>query len=830
MKNRLYIKLSTCQTEEEVKSEFARFFKFKINTKERLDHYTEEILYEFKYDKNIDNLKVRSKVIAQTLYYIRRLKYKGSSKPVPPNVCIVTKNKGLVFETNQYNKLYTVEKKYDWDRAPSMPCPVLVDDVYKHESTKNIHIYDLSNNQEELLFIEKLNKCKNTQITFFDTEKKVINEENFLDIYDYWNNLFGEYVKEDEENRKISEYFISDIEYGKSNKFSESSIVFNLGDGNAKIKEIPMKDYTYFWSIYEKVHNMNVIYSIRQKIDRISEDYKRRFTGEFYTSIEAANKAIRYIEKVVGVKWYESGEWRIWDMAAGTGNLEFPLPTSALQYCYISSLLEDDVNYCKRIFPSATVFQYDYLNDDIPFLNNPELIKSGIKPKLPQKLLDDLNNPNIKWIIFINPPFVTSNTVGMNTGKKSKDNVSKTLIRDEMEKDGLKESSRELFSQFLYRIHNEFRGKNAYLGLFSKIKYINSNNDQKLRDKIFKYKFKCGFMFSSKSFYGTKGKFPIGFLVWDLSEEKNIKSQKIVLDVYNEYFEKYAKKQIITENKSEFLSKWVDRPKTTQIMPPFKSAIKIGEYNKDIRDRVSDGFIASFMCNGNDLQHQNYTALLSGPYASAGAYSIVEENFEKSMIIHAVRRLPKSDWSNDRDQFYKPNIENLPEELINDCVIWSIFSDSNNTVSIKDVEYNNKIYQINNNLFPFLLKDIKKWECNLNNIKSQVFAANEDRFFAKWLENKILSEESKKTVKSAEKLYKLFYKEVHNSQWRKYKISLWDVGFWQIKNVLKEIGIGQDEITEFKYFHNQLGSKILPQLYNYKFIPSGITLLDSDDE
>lgn len=828
MKKRLYSKLNNCQTEEEVKSEFARFFKFKINTKDRFDHYTEEILYEFKYDKNINNLKVRSKVIAQTLYYIRSLKYKGSSRPVPPNVCIVTKNKALIFETHQYNKLYTVEKKYDWDRAPSIPCPVLVEDVCKHVSTKNIHIYDLSNNQEEDLFIEKLNECKNTQITFFDTEKKVINEDNFLDVYEYWNKLFGEYVNEGEDKRKISEYFISDIEYGKSSIFDESSVVFKLGEGNAKIKNLPLKDYNYFWEVYEKVRDVNIIYSIRQKIDRISEDYKRRFTGEFYTSIEAANKAIRYIEKIAGVKWYQSGDWRIWDMAAGTGNLEFPLPTSALEYCYISTLLEDDVNYCKRIYPSATVFQYDYLNDDVSFLSDPSLINKGLNYKLPKKLLDDLNNPNIKWIIFINPPFVTSNIARKNTGKKSKDNVSDTLIRIEMEKEGLKESSRELFSQFIYRIHKQFNGKNAYLGIFSKIKYINSSNDQNLRDKIFKYKFENGFMFSSKLFHGTKGKFPIGFLIWNLSKEKDLEKQKITLDVYNENYEKYGQKQIISENKDRFLSKWVDRPKTTKIMPPFKSAITIGSSNSDVRDRVSDDFIASLMCQGNDFQNQNNTAILSGPYVSAGAYSITRDNFEHSMIVHTVRRLPRADWTNDRDQFYQPNTDYIPDDLINDCVVWSLFSDSNNAVSIKEIEYKNEKFQINNNLFPFLLEDIKSWECHLNDIKAQIFSANEDRFVAQWLKNRKLSPESKIIIDRAKKIYKLFYKEVHLSKWKSYKISLWDVGFWQVKMVLKELGIGEEDIKELKYMHNKLGNKILPQLYEYGFIPQQVTLLDSE--
>ena len=87
--------------------------------------------------------------------------------------------------------------------------------------------------------------------------------------------------------------------------------------------------------------------------------------------------------------WWKSGEYRFWDMAAGTGNLEFKLPESALKYCYISTLLEDDANYCKRIFPSATCFQYDYLNDDIGFLGE-NLNLEFIQPKMPKNLIEDL--------------------------------------------------------------------------------------------------------------------------------------------------------------------------------------------------------------------------------------------------------------------------------------------------------------------------------------------------------------------------------------------------------------------------------------------------------
>ena len=128
---------------------------------------------------------------------------------------------------------------------------------------------------------------------------------------------------------------------------------------------------------------------------------------------------------------------------------------------------------------------------------------------MPKKLQEDLLNPNLKWIIFINPPFATSNTVGMETGKTSKDTVSMTKIRELMEKEKMGETSRELFSQFIYRIHKDFGGKQAYLGLFSKLKYLNANNDQMLRDTTFHCKFERGFMFSSESFYGSKSKFPV---------------------------------------------------------------------------------------------------------------------------------------------------------------------------------------------------------------------------------------------------------------------------------------------------------------------------------
>ena len=518
MSKRLYEILKSCKKEEEVKSEVAKFFKFKINADGLIDHYSESILWEFKLDKNFKNIKNVSAVIAQTMYYARFLKYGKTNKPLPPYILVIDKNEGFIFETATYKKYYS-SLKYDWDRAASSPCPKLVEDIEKDNFTSQIHIYDFSNEEDERNFISAYNQRNNQQLKLFESDKKSINEDNFLNVYNYWNKLFGTYV---ENGRKASEYFLSDIEFGKSVQIG-NEIAFRL-DNNIMIpKQLPMNDYNHFWDVYDKVQSKD-IFALRQKSDRMSEDYMRRFTGEYYTKIEIAQKGWEYLEKVIGKKeWWKSGEYRIWDMAAGTGNLEFNLPESAWKYCYISTKLEDDVNYCKKIFKDATCFQYDYLNDDIESLLENTL---NIQPimKLPQALQDDLKNPNLKWVIFINPPWATSNTVGKETGKKSKDNVSDTNLRKLMNSENLGESSREVFTQFLYRISKEFEGKQAYLGLYSKVKYMNAKNDNKIRDTFFQYIFKKGFLFSIKHFSASEdGRFPVSFAIWDLSKQKHLK-------------------------------------------------------------------------------------------------------------------------------------------------------------------------------------------------------------------------------------------------------------------------------------------------------------------
>lgn len=192
------------------------------------------------------------------------------------------------------------------------------------------------------------------------------------------------------------------------------------------------------------------------------------------------------------------------------------------------------------------------------------------------------------------------------------------------------------------------------------------------------------------------------------------------------------------------------------------------------------------------------------------------------MVVHAVRKIPKHTWDKDRDQFYQPLNDNLPAEFVNDCVIWSAFAPSNGTVAMKDVEYKGNTYQIHNEMFPFPISEVSSWKCGLSGITRQLFSANEDRFLAKWINEHKLSDASKELLLKAKALYRCVYANLGNIRWLDYKIELWDIGWYQIKEAAKVIPDAVPLLEDVRKCNRELANKILPQISQYGFLPPDI--------
>jgi len=802
-------KLKAAKTEETVKAVYAKYFKIDYDTADKHDLYTPQVLFEFKYDKNFQNLKALATILAQSLYYIRRLKYGDAQKMIPYFLCLADKNEASITETNKWSNYYSNDS-YNWENPPSKPDQRLIDHLVKEPETRKLHVYRINLKGEHSAFKKNLENALNPQMIMDFGDKKVINEENFEAVFDHWKNILGKYIVN---GYKDSFYFLSNIQKDKIIVDRENSrVVFTFEDKNSKTQKVLMKDYDYFWGVYDYVTSQETINGIHAKLDRLTDENQRRFEGEFYTPLRFGKKAVHYISEVLGKNWYKSGKYRIWDMAAGTGNLEYHLPAEAYKYLYMSTLHASEADHLKKVFPNATCFQYDYLNDDVEYLLTKDNLPFEPNWKLSKKLRDDLKDDSITWLVYINPPFATAQDAKQ---KESKTGVSKTKVEVLMDKEKVGHVKRELYAQFMYRISKELP-QNTYLGMFSTLKYVNAPDSVKYRDEYFNYKFEKGFLFHSKCFQGISGDFPIAFLLWNLSKENNSKS--IEIDISNENSINVGIKHLKLIDKKDVINNWFERPKNSNeyILPPLSNGIKVKDGNTDSRHRARPDFLASICSKGNDFQNSKYVVILSSPSVSAGAFTVNKDNFEKAVTLHAVRKIPKPTWLNDRNQFLIPHTEPT-QEFYNDCIIWSLFSSSNQTTSLKNIEYLDNTYEIKNNFYPFLIEELKKWEIKDPDFRQQI-SVDENRFVAKWLKNSELSEEAKEVLKKAKEVYKFFYSHINEMATQNWKIENWDSGWYQIRRCLNEHNFATEELNELKKASDDLANKILPQIEEFGFL------------
>jgi hypothetical protein len=808
--NEFIKRLESSTTEEEVKAAYAAFLKIKYNTSSHHDLYTENALFEFKADRNFMNHRALATTLAQALYYVRRLKFAGDDKPIPYKLCLADKDEAVLTDTSTWSTYYCNDA-YDWTLAPSKPDRLLVEHLMQEPTLKNLHVFNLSEKTDRDAFQHSINQVLYSPIKMSFGDKKEINEENFEAVFSHWDGIIGKDVIN---GYKKSFYFLSNIQEDKIIVDKDQNrVVFTFEDRNSKTQKILMKDYDYFWSMYEHVRNPYVIAGIHAKLDRLTDESQRRFEGEFFTPLHFGLKAIHYLTEVLGKDWYKSDKFRIWDMAAGTGNLEYHLPADAYKYLYLSTLHNSEVDHLKRVFPEATCFQYDYLNDDVDYVLSTEPSPFVPTWKLPKQLRDDLQRDDITWVVFINPPFATAQDAGAQG--KSKAGVNKTHVERYMEAAKTGHAKRELFVQFMFRIKHELPAK-TYLGVFSKLKYLNAPDSIDFRDQFFEFKYERGFLFKSTVFHGVKGKYPIGFLIWNLSHKRI--SDIVDIDVCDDDGTKIGTKHLRLVLKTELLNNWFPRPKNSNsyILPALSNAINVKENNRDARHRARPDFLASISSNGNDFQSSKQVSIRSAPCVSAGAFTVTPEVFERALVLHAVRKIPKPTWLNDRDQFLIPQTS-LPSEFIINCVVWSLFASSNETAALRNVSYMGDVYQINNHFFPFSPHELKTWTITDHEIRNQISNAKE-RFVTEWLSTKTLSPEAQAVIDKARNVYREFYSNMHQMITQKWKIETWDAGWYQIRRCLEEHRLAKMQIQSLREVSEALANNLAKKIEEYGFL------------
>jgi hypothetical protein len=796
----LYQELQQAKSEEDVKDAYIKALGLKQYSKNLIDIQTKEVWFEAK-----DNSKISTyAMFTQLMHYVQQALNKGEC--VPPFLCVIDTKKAAIMKSADVIP-FLEKKTIKWGKNASNYTTEALEAVSAHIGT---YFVSFKIDTHETEFISTVKNA----VRSGDIIRTQITPDNLKQVFDKWVLMIGSEIQvvaaED-----YALLFFADIMSDGTQTANNDLPAQLLHKGTApvfalagKLYELSNKEgYRQFWSIYHRPPKQEYRNYLLERRDSLIPIDERSFKGAFYTPLKVVDKAYDKLTEALGDDWQR--EYIVWDMCCGVGNLE--VKHSNPRNIFMSTLDIADINVMKatKTCASATRFQYDYLNDDI---NDEGGINYSITNKLPQSLRDAISRGK-KILVLINPPYAES---GEGLGAGNKTGVAKTkFAATAMGNYG--KASNELFTQFVARIALEI--PNAYIAMFSKMKYVNGSNFSKFRE-VWNAQYLGGFVVHSKSFDGLKGNFPIGFLIWKTDHSntspgyKRFEINEINVEVLDKKSNPIGEKIFYNIPNHYFLSNWVLKPKANNIDVISLSNAVTPAKTKSGSSKWSDTAIAHLVCDSNDFQNANlYTLLLSSAQGIGhkGAIYVTRENLWQCAIIFTVRRIIKPTWLNDRDQFLQPS-EPLTEEFKDDCLIWMLFNGSNLTASANDLEWNNEKWNVVNHFIPY-----SEIEVNAERFESD--------FLVQYIKDKKFSDEANSVLVEGKKLWQGYFSETDVRSVRdELKLNRSDVGWYQIRKALQHRNSSGDfapiSFKKFEESYKVLTEKLQPMIFELGFLKS----------
>lgn len=285
--------------------------------------------------------------------------------------------------------------------------------------------------------------------------------------------------------------------------------------------------------------------------------------GQFYTPQYLAKYANEEIEKHFGTDW--RNKYVVWDCACGEKALTKDYYFNEL---YSSTIDESELNNSAEYNKEGTSFIFDFLNDEID--------------KLPEGLRNVFEQ-NKPIIIFINPPYAAGSTF-THTKEEIKKGVTKSNVQNEMDAEGLKLASRDLYVQFMYRltkIQQHFNLTNFNICQYTPSTYLCGTTTKKFRDYLFdKFKYIDGTI-TSAAHFNCKGKWCVLWSMWSIGKTENKNEFKVKLvDYIDNEVKVIGTKLLYNLDNGYKASDWVReeiKGKKTYKYPNLSSALKIKE-------------------------------------------------------------------------------------------------------------------------------------------------------------------------------------------------------------------------------------------------------------
>ncbi len=594
-------------------------------------------------------------------------------KILPPNFIGAFDAEKIAFLP--YENIYEVFylNDFNWNVTPSNHHTKefkLLYEIVKNTIEKNALLFEFGKDDYE---IKKFIKT-NFQPSKFGNQKIKVDKNNFMIIYNKWLQtvkptiavnwnlakktgiIDGDFYLADllsSENQTLKDklyVLLKNDHYQLDRKFNELGL-FTTSQTGFLDKQ---KAHQQFWNKYERPpKEIYWDYIVERRDLLVPQDIRER-KGSFFTPQIWVELSQEYFAKTFGEDWQD--EYFIWDCAAGTGNLLNGLTNK--YKIYASTLDKQDVDIIHdRIESGANllpehVFQFDFLND--------EFIPKSQGGKLPDSLYKIITDEKKrkKLVIYMNPPYAeaTSAKTVTKTGENKAGVVKRFPLKDKYHAK-IGNASNEFFALFFARIYEELQG--CIMGSFSTLKFVQGTNFKKFREEFFLAKYLGGFVIPSYTFDNVKGKFPIGFTIWNTAIHEKI--TEIICDVYLKYEKKSDSQKVFYGNLPESLNKW------------------IVEFQSETDNEII-GLLSNYP---PDFQNQNKVFIQIKHTERSGSIKICPQNLITVSIYFTVRKVIKATWLNDRDQFLYPNNKWQKDKIFqSNCLVYTFFH-AQNRISCK---------------------------------------------------------------------------------------------------------------------------------------------------
>ncbi|NIZ18644.1 hypothetical protein [Entomospira culicis] len=838
-------------SEEDVKDAYLAFLKL------RSSEYTKNLI---DIRINGDKIWVEAKagevaldvMFAQSLHYVHQALVKGEH--LPSFLLVIDQAKvGILPYANIQRAFEEMHTVIGWGKSASDVKALSKADFAKIQELIAYHIiaFYFKYEGEEQKFLATFDEIKKSnQLTRTD-----IIPDNLDEAYASWALLVGEHLRltvvPEGESAVLAEseltfLFYADLMHdGKSASvyqkelpasarlvFLDGQKIFLFDNNRREAKVTNEESYQIYWNRWQRPPKEQYRDQLISRRDALMPLGERRYDGEFYTPLKFVKQAYAKLAEILGKDW--QNEYIVWDMACGTGNLEqiHEKPRNL----FLSTLKQREVDIMKlnaknseryAKLQEATIWQYDYLNDDvqpdgtIAYTDYDHSFNSRTGEKILgarkfPKELEEAIKAGKKIVVLMNPPYGEAGTTlsfDSKAGIAKEKGVAKYMMKKEWGA-----ASNELYAQFLVRIQKEM--PHAIIAMFSKVKHINSPNFERFREQ-WQAKYLGGFVFHSRNFDTVDGSYPIAFLMWDLGKPQPI--TEIVCDVLDTDIKdaegaisSKEQKKFFNQPKETYLNKWIDRPKANPNLPrvvPLKNALKVFTANFIPLTYWSDNAIGYIFADANDFQNAGRgTTLFSSPYGKGHGFYVNPDNLHQAAVVFAVRRAIRGTWLNDRDQFLQPT-KPLTKEFELDCLVYMLFNGSNLSAGASKLVYQGQAYTLVNHFFPYSPSDVGGSKL-------------ESYFMVDYLEanQAYISAQAQAVLEAGKWIYQQYFKEYANFSPKildEYKLGRSDVGWYQIKNSLKQYKGGKQQdaysaMLEEPY--KALTVKLADAIYHFGFL------------